>query len=144
MGWTERGSIEEITLLSGIAAAHGSEQHDVFFVATDDYRQKVEGMLEPMGNGFLEGVHADLLARGIDTHLSVGAFVTPAHPPAQDIEATLRLIDAFEKAHDVDVDTEPLEGHAEQLKQHYKQLAERMENVQKESSRRVAEDMAYI
>jgi len=44
----------------------------------------------------------------------------------------------------VEVDTEPLEEHAEQLKQHYEQLAERMQNVQKESSRRVAEDRAYM
>jgi len=142
--WTEKGSVEEITLLSGIVAAHGPEQHDVFFVATDDYRDKVEGTLEPMGGGFLEGVHADLLARGIDTPLSVGALVTPAHPPAQDIEAALRLINAFEKVHDVEVDTEPLEEHAEELKQHYEQLAERMENLRKESSRRVAEDRAYM
>ena len=144
MGWTEKGSVEEITLLSGIVAAHGPEQHDVFFVATDDYRKKVEGTLEPMGGGFLEGVHADLLARGIDTTLSVGALVTPAHPPAQDVEAALRLINAFEEVHDIDVDTEPLEEHAREMKQHYKQLAERMENVQKESSRRVAEDRAYM
>jgi len=144
MGWTERNGVDEVTLLSGIVAAHGPEQHDAFFVATDDYRDKVEGTLEPMGGGFLEGVHADLLARGIDTPLSVGALVTPAHPPAQDIEAALRLINAFEEVHDVEVDTEPLEEHSKELKQHYEQLAERIENLRKESSRRVAEDRAYM
>ncbi|MDZ7687318.1 MAG: PAC2 family protein [Halobacteriales archaeon] len=142
--WTEKNNVDEILVLSGIVAPHGPEQHDVYYVATDDYRPRVEKELEPMGGGFMEGVHADLVARGIDTSLSVGVLVTPAHPPAQDVEAALRLIDAFDKVYDVKIDTAPLEEYAQEVKQHYEHLAERMENVQKESKRRVAEDRAYM
>lgn len=142
--WTEENGVDEIVALSGIVAPHGPDQHGVYYVATDDYRDKVDGKLEPMGGGFLEGVYADLTARGIDSPLSVGVLVTPAHPPAQDVDAALRLIDAFEQVYSLEVDTAPLEEYANELKQHYEQLAERMQNIQKESSRRVAEDRAYM
>ncbi len=144
MDWTERNGVDEIVVLSGIVAPHGPDQHGVYYVATDDYRPRVEDELEAMGGGFLEGVHADLVARGIDTSLSVGVLVTPVHPPAQDVEAALRLIHAFEDVYDVEIDTAPLEEYARELRQHYEHLADRMEMFEKESRRRISEDRAYM
>ena len=142
--WMKENDVEEVVVLSGIAGPHGPGQHDVFYVATDDYRRRVEEVFEPIGSGFFEGVHAELLARGIDTSVAVGVLTTPAHPPAQDIEAAVRLVDGFDKAYGVEVDTAPLKEHAKELQQHYEQLAERMSTMEKESKRRVAEDRAYM
>jgi uncharacterized protein len=142
--WTERSGVDEIVVLSGVTAPHGPDQHDVFFVATDDFRPRVEDVLEPMGGGFLEGVHADLVSRGIDTHLSVGVLQTPVHPPAQDVDAAIRLIGAFEEVYGVDVDTGPLEEYARELQEHYEALAERMSKLEEESRRRAGEDRAYM
>lgn len=144
VSWTEENSVNEIVVLSGLVGPHNPDQHDVFYVATDDYRERVEGVVEAMGGGFLEGVHADLVGRGIDTPLSVGALLTPVHPPAQDIDASIRLIDAFETVYGVEVDTGPLEEHARELQQHYEALVERMSKVEEETQRRVAEDRAYM
>jgi uncharacterized protein len=97
-----------------------------------------------MGGGFFEGVHAELLARGIDTSVAVGVLATPVHPPAQDVDAAVRLIDAFDRVYGVEVDTEPLEEYARNLQQHYEQLSDRMRKMEEESRRRVTEDRAYM
>ena len=142
--WMTDNDVSEVVFLSGIVGPHGPEQHDVFYVATDDYRDRVDDVFDPIGGGFFEGVHAELLARGIDTPLGVGVLTTPAHPPAQDVEAAVRLVDGFDKVYGVGVDTEPLEEYARELQQHYEQLAERMSKVEEESKRRVSEDRAYM
>ncbi|MFP4188132.1 MAG: proteasome assembly chaperone family protein [Halobacteriales archaeon] len=142
--WMTDNDVSEVVFLSGIVGPHGPEQHDVFYVATDDYRDRVDGVFDPIGGGFFEGVHAELLARGIDTSVAVGVLTTPAHPPAQDIEAAVRLVEGFAEVYGVGVDTEPLEESAHELQQHYEQLAERMSTVEEESKQRFAEDRAYM
>jgi uncharacterized protein len=143
-GWMAENDVSEIVFLSGIVGPHGPDQHDVFYVATDDYRNRVEDSFEAMGGGFFEGVHAELLARGIDTSVAVGVLATPVHPPAQDVDAAVRLIDAFDRVYGVEVDTEPLEEYARNLQQHYEQLSDRMRKMEEESRRRVTEDRAYM
>jgi len=142
--WTKKNRVDEVVVLTGLVGPHNHDQHDVYYVATDDYRERVDDHLEAMGGGFLEGVHAELVARGIDTSLSAGALLTPAHPPMQDVDAAVRLIEAFEAVYGIDIDTAPLRDYAREMKEQYEQLSERMRKIDQESKRRVAEDRAYM
>lgn len=142
--WTTANGVDEVVVLTGLVGPHSHDQHDVYYVATDDYRERVDGHLEPMGGGFLEGVHAEVVAHGIGTSLSVGALLTPAHPPMQDVDAAVRLVEAFKTVYGVDVDTSELRGYAREIREQYEQLAERMRKIEDESRRRVAEDRAYM
>ncbi len=128
LDWTEENDVEEVVFLSGVPMPHGPDQHEVFYVATEDYRQRrLEGSdVDPMLAGFLEGVNADVVHRGIDSPLAVGVLVTPVHPLAQDVEASLRLISGFRSVYDVDVDVAPLEEYAKKLDDYHTQLYERM------------------
>lgn len=145
LNWTEKNDVEEVVFLSGVPIPHNPEQHEVHYVATNDYREKrFLEELKPMGGGFLEGLHAEVMARGIDSPLSVGALLTPVHPPAQDVEAAIRLLQAFRNIYGVDVDTAELEEYGDELQQYYEQLSERMSEMQDESKKRLSEDRAYV
>jgi uncharacterized protein len=131
MTWASDNGVEEITILSGVPIAHGPNQHEPFYVATEDYvASRLEGVdIEPMGNGYLDGVSASLMDRGIDSDLRVGLVTTPVHDQAPDAEAALRLLDAVDRIHDRRVDVGPLESFAADIRQHYAELAERMAQV---------------
>ncbi|WP_254535164.1 proteasome assembly chaperone family protein [Halomarina litorea] len=128
LDWAER-SVEELAVLSGVPTAHGPEEHQTYFVATDDYREHrlADHDIPPMGGGFLDGVNAALVQRGLDTALRVGVFATPAHAQTPDVEAALRLLDAAATVYDLDVDVEPLESFASEVQRYYADLAERMQ-----------------
>ncbi len=127
LDWAER-SVEELAVLSGVPTAHGPEDHRTYFVATDDYREHrlADVDIQPMGGGFLDGVNAALVQRGLDTSLRVGVFATPAHAQTPDVEAALRLLDAAVRVYDLDIDLEPLESFAGEVQRYYTELAERM------------------
>jgi uncharacterized protein len=131
MTWADGQGVEEITILSGVPFAHGPDQHEPFYVATEDYAATRLGGVDiaPMGNGFLDGVNASLMQRGIDSDLRVGLVTTPVHEPAPDAEAAIRLLDAFGEVHDRDVDVGPLEAFAAEIRQHYAELAARIEQI---------------
>lgn len=141
--WTEANGTEEIAVLSGVPIPHGPEEHEVFYIATDDYRERrlADVGVEPMGNGFLDGVNAAIVARGIDSPLAVGTFVTPVHPQTPDVDAALRLLRTVEAVYDLDIDTEPLEQFAGQVKQYYSELANRLDAV---SGDKRPEDRMYM
>lgn len=145
LDWTEENEVEEVAFLSGVPIPHGPDQHDVFYVATDDYRERrLDGSdVEPMPAGFLEGVNAEVVHRGIDSPLAVGVFATPVHPLAQDVEAALRLISGFGSVYDVDVDVAPLEEHAQKLDEYHTQLYERMKE-QSDVRRVPSDDRMFI
>ncbi|KYH26611.1 PAC2 family protein [Halalkalicoccus paucihalophilus] len=126
--WTE-GTVDEIAVLSGIPLAHGPDDHRTFYIATEDYyRDRLkETDIDPMGMGFLDGVNASLVERGMDTDLGVGVFVTPVHTQVPDAEAALRLLSTLKLVYDLDLDTAPLEEFADEVRQHYAQLSERLE-----------------
>jgi len=135
---------ESLTVLSGVPVAHGPEDHVPFYVATEDYRERyLEGTaIRPMGTGFVDGVTAELLARGIDDDdRPVGVFTTPAHPQAPDAAAAIRLLEALTEAHDTDVDVGPLESFAATVEAQYRALAERMEA---DDERTMPEDRMYM
>jgi len=134
LSWTEGADVDEIAVLSGVPVAHGPEDHRTFHVATDDYREhRLDGVeIPPMGNGFLDGVNASLMARGLDSDLGVGVFVTPVHAQTPDVEAALRLVDAVRSVYGLDIDTADLEGFAAEIEQYYGELAERLEATKQE------------
>ena len=141
--WMDGNAIEEVAVLAGVPVAHGPEEHRVFHVATEDYRaRRLDGVDVPgMGNGFLDGVNASLLSRGMDTDLRTGVFLTPVHAQAPDVDAALRLIDGFEQVYGLDVDSGPLEAFATEVQQYYRELAGRLQNVEQAH---IPEDRMYM
>lgn len=129
--WTDSNDVEEITILSGIPLPHGPEEHRVFYVASDDYRVErlSEADIPAMGNGFLEGVNASLIGRGMDTDLRVGVFLTPVHDQVPDVEGALRLVETIEQLYSVDIETAALQQFANDIKQYYRELEDRLETV---------------
>ncbi|WP_435063936.1 proteasome assembly chaperone family protein [Halobaculum sp. EA56] len=88
--------------------------------------------IPPMGNGFLDGTNAALMARGMESDLGVGVFVTPVHAQAPDVEAALRLVEAIDRVYGLGVDTGPLEAFAGEVGEHYRGLAERLDDQREE------------
>jgi len=140
--WLDENDVEETAVLSGVPVAHGPDGHRTFYIATDDYqRARLEDAdVPPMGNGFLDGVSAELLARGIDSDRRACVYTTPVHAQAPDVEAAIRLVDAVSDVYDLDVDTGPLEAFAAEVAQHYEALSERVERAEEER----AEDRMYM
>lgn len=130
--WTTANEANEITNLSGVPIPHGPEQHQVFYVATDEYREnRLTGTeLAPMGNGFLDGVNASLLGRGIESPLDVGVLITPVHGQIPDVEAALRLLEAVGDLYELDIDTDPLKAFSEEVAEYYEELSSRLQSVE--------------
>lgn len=143
LDWTEANAVEEITILSGVPVPHGPEDHRAYYVATEDYQRTVlaDSDLSGMGAGFLDGVNASLVGRGMDTDLRVGVITTPVHAQAPDVAAAIRLVDAVDGLLDLDVDTANLEAFAGQIESYYEELAERFERVDED---RLAEDRMFM
>lgn len=134
LDWAEQTTVEEITILSGVPIPHGPDEHRTYYVATDDYRKRrleVENV-PPMGSGFLDGINARLVQRGMDSDLRVGVLVTPVHEQTPDAEAALRLTQTAKDLLDIDVETDPLERFAEEVAAYYSELAERSTAVEDE------------
>ncbi len=140
--WMESDGVEEVAVLSGIPVPHGPDDHRTFYVASDDYRERRLGetTVRPMGTGFLDGVNAGLMERGLESPLGVCVYVTPVHAQAPDVEATIRLVEAVEDVYGFGIDTEPLEEFAAEVQQYYADLAERMERKNVDSP----EDRMYM
>jgi uncharacterized protein len=132
--WLDDNDVEETAVLSGVPVAHGPDGHRTFYVATDDYREaRLDGAdVPPMGNGFLDGLEAELLAQGIDSDRRACVYTTPVHAQAPDVEAAIRLVDTVSDVYDLDVDTGPLEAFAAEVAQHYEALSERVQRAEDE------------
>lgn len=135
--------VSEVAILAGVPIPHGPEDHRTFYVATADYgteRQQAADV-PPMGRGFLDGVNAGLMARGIDSTLRVCVYVTPVHPQAPDVEAAIRLLDVASDVYELDVDTGPLEAYAGEVRQYYEELSQRLDAV---ADQQMPEDRMYM
>jgi len=134
LDWTESAGVSEIAVLAGVPIPHGPDAHRTFYVATEDYREArlADEAVPPMEAGFLDGTNASLLERGMDSPLGVGVFITPVHAQAPDVEATVRLVDTVNHTYDLGVDSGPLTSFAEEVRNHYEGLAERMEEREPE------------
>ncbi len=130
--WSNTNGVEEVTILAGVPVPHGPEEHRVFYIATDDYRDDrlANTEIPPMGNGFLDGINASLVQRGMDTDLKVGVFITPVHAQAPDVEAAIRLLEALQTVYDVPVDVTDLEAFAGEVDQYYQELADRLADTE--------------
>ncbi|KAB1198725.1 MULTISPECIES: proteasome assembly chaperone family protein [Haloferax] len=142
LDWMEQNGVQEIAVLAGVPIAHGPDEHRAFYVATDDYRearlQTVD--IPPMGRGFFGGTNAALVERGIGSPLGVGVYVTPVHAQVPDVEAAIRLVDAVNEVYELGVDSHPLESFADEVRQYYAELADRLE----ESESELPEDRMYM
>jgi uncharacterized protein len=143
LAWSDQSTVEEIAVLSGVPIPHGPEAHRTFYVATEDYRRRrlEDGDVPAMGSGFLDGINAALVERGIDSELAVGVYVTPVHEQVPDVEAAIRLLETVTTVYDIDVDTAPLEGFAADVRQYYEDLAAR---YQAASEAELPEDRMYM
>lgn len=151
LAWAGAAGVEEVTLLAGVPYPHAPEEHAVYFVATDEYRERrlADGDLTALGGGFLDGIHGELLSRAAEgTAPPTGALVTPSHPPGPDLEAALLFVDALEETHGIDVDTEKLKQLSADVKRHYEEMAKRLEAMSEGSTamdgRDYPEDRAYM
>lgn len=129
LDWTERNDVSEVAVLSGVPIPHGPDAHRTFYVATDDYQEARldDSGITAMESGFLDGVNATLLERGMESPLGVGVFITPVHAQVPDVEAAIRLVETVDDVYDLGVDSGPLETFAADVRRHYEDLAERIE-----------------
>jgi uncharacterized protein len=143
LSWTDDNDVSEFVVLSGVPYAHGPDEHDTFYVASDDYRDHrlADVDVRPMGRGFLDGVDGALMYRGIKSDLRTAVFITPVHAQAPDVSAAIRLIETFDRVYDFGVDAGPLEEFARTIEQYYQDLAARLETV---DDRQVPEDRMYM
>lgn len=142
LDWTQSNDVEEVAVLSGVPVPHGPEEHRTFYVATDDYREsRLAGTdVPPMGNGFLDGTNAALVERGLDSSLGVCVYVTPVHAQAPDVEAAIRLLDTVDAVYGLGIDAGPLQQFAAEVRQHYGDLAERIQRREAD----LPEDRMYM
>lgn len=133
LDWTERESVREVTVLSGVPFPHEEADHRAFHVATSDYRDRrlADASIEVPGmkNGFLDGVNAGLVERGMLSDLAVGVLVTPVHDRVPDVEAAIRLVDTASTLYDIDIDTGPLEAFSAEVEEYYERLHERLQSM---------------
>ncbi|WP_336338119.1 proteasome assembly chaperone family protein [Haloarcula brevis] len=139
----DRLDASNVTMLTGVPIAHGPDDHVPFYIATPEYRAAYldDTDIRPMGNGFLEGLSGELVARALDGGIPTGVFTTPTHPQAPDAAAAIRLLTALGEAHAIDIDTGPLEAFAANIEAHYQALAERMESAESETQ---VDDRMYM
>jgi uncharacterized protein len=135
--------VSDITMLTGVPIAHGPDDHVPFYIATPMYQESYlnDTDIRPMGNGFLDGLSAELVTRGIDESLPTGVFTTPTHPQAPDAAAAIRLLTALKESHSIQIDTGPLENFAANIEAHYQALAERMDAA---DSDQFSDDRMYM
>jgi len=136
--------IEEVVVLSGVPIAHGPDDHRAFYVATDGYREEhleEDDAVRPMAGGFLEGITAELMERGLAAGRPTCVLTTPVHAQAPDVEASLRLLSAVDGLYGFGIDTGPMETFAADLSKQYEELAARIESQREEGS---ADDRMYM
>ena len=143
LSWAANNGVQEVAVLHGVTIPHAPEEHQVFYVATDDYREHrlADVEISAMGRGFLDGINAELVGRGMESSLRTAVFLTPVHAQAPDVEAAIRLLGAVESAYDIDIPTEPLEEFAAEIQQYYEELANRLEQ---RSEFETPEDRMYM
>jgi len=143
LSWTDEHDVAEILVLSGIPYAHGPDEHDTFYVASDDYREHrlADTDIRPMGRGFLDGINGALMYRGIESDLRTAVFITPVHAQVPDVPAAIRLVETLDRVYDLGIDAGPLEEFAQTIEQYYKDLAARLETV---DERQLPEDRMYM
>lgn len=132
--WITTRDIQDVTIPFGAQFPHSEEEHLVFHVGNDQFRENHFGKnteIDPLPGGYFNGVVGELVTRGLENESpAVGALVTPAHYPGPDLDGALRLIEAIETVYDIDVDEQELKEGSEKMRQQYQELAQRMQAIQ--------------
>lgn len=149
--WVDDVQVEEVVFLHAVPYPHDPEQHALFYVATDDYREMrlSDTDIKPLGGGVLDGVAGELVSRSLSGKAPpVGVYVTPAHPPGPDIDAALYLLDGIETVYDVSVDLTELEDLSDEIHRYYSTLSEQLtalkESEESVESRDFGVDRMYM
>jgi len=143
--WATRTSAQQVVVLSGVPVAHGPDDHRPFYIASEGYQTNHDlagADVRAMAGGFLDGVNGAVTAAGMDASVDTCVYTTPVHAQAPDVEAALRLVDAFAAVHDLDLDTGPLRAFADEISRYYTEFAERMNADRPEE--RLPEDRMYM
>ena len=143
LSWTAHHGVREVVVVDAVPIQHGPDDHETYYVATDDYRERrlAEANIEPMARGYIDGVTGALVEQGIDSPLAVGVFRTPVHQQVPDVEAAIRLVETLNGVYSLGVDTEPLQEFADEITRYYEELTERYEAARREDS---FEDRMYM
>jgi uncharacterized protein len=96
-----------------------------------------------MGGGYPAGINGALLGHGLETDVTACVFTTPVHQQTPDADTALRLLETLDRVHGLGVDLDPLKEFAEQVSEHYAELAARMEAAKAERGERAPEDRMY-
>lgn len=146
LDWVADSDVDELVVLSGVPVPHGPDDHRTFYVATDDYRDHRlgDGSVEPMTNGFLDGVNGALVGRGMDTDLEVCVLVTPVHARMPDVEAAIRLVDTVDDLYGLDVDTDPLVAFGGEVGEYYTELQDRLQRQGDRDDRTLPDDRMFM
>lgn len=129
---TDGRDVEEVTIIHGVPFPHGPDEHAVFSVATETYRERRlgDGVIPPLRGGFFDGIVGELMTRGLEGDVpSVGTLVTPAHPPGPDFDGALLILKALEMMYEVEIDESELEQRSEEMRRYYRELADRMQTL---------------
>lgn len=121
--WIEDRDVEEVTVLSGIPSLELDD--GLHYVASEDYVQArlEDGRAQPLSGGFLTGINASLVDRGLDTDLRVGVLATGVNPYRPlDPGAAVQLVEGVSELYGFDVDTAQLREFADRTRQHYEEL----------------------
>lgn len=151
ISWIQSTDIDEILVLHGIPYPHGPEDHQVFYVATDQFEELRlnNSPISPLAGGFLDGTVGEIVTRSLDQDAPpTGVLITPTHPPGPDIDASLKFLDALKLVYDVVIDETELQQASEELKQYYQELDERLQSLsqseQSLTSRDFHEDRMFM
>lgn len=149
--WVDASGVEEVAVLHGVPFPHGPDEHDVFYVATERYRERrlADESIQALRGGVLDGVVGELVTWGMGSDAPpVGVYVTPSHPPGPDLDAALLFLDALQGIYEFALDEEDLRQTADELKRYYQELAERLQTMQEAEqgllSRDEPEDRMYM
>jgi uncharacterized protein len=132
LSFVEEAGIEEVTVVYGVPFPHGPDEHAVFSVATDRYRERTlaDTGITPLRGGFFDGLVGEVVARGLDEDgPAVGVLVTPSHPPGPDLDAAILVLDAVETLFGVEVDEAELRSRADEIRRQYLELADRIQSL---------------
>jgi uncharacterized protein len=143
LGWATRCRIEELAMLHPVPYEHAPEDHQTFYIATEEYKtERLEDeAVSAMKGGVLDGVPSEFLSHSLDGEgPPTGIYVTPAHPPGPDIDGTLLFLDALEAVYDLAIDRSELEDLSREIQTHYETLAERMASLEESEKARDERD----
>lgn len=149
--WAVEADIEHIAALFGAPIPHHEQEHTVFHVATEGFKETVlaDADVPGLAGGFFDGILGEILVRAMAAEgPDAGVLLTPSHPPGPDFDGALRLLETVEDLFGLGVDKTELERRSASMKEYYQQLSDRLETLRESDGtvrdRDFAEDRMYM